>query len=820
MKKTLGLPLFLGLAGLQLVAVLVIVFSSYVSSERVLIFHARNLLHNVGLNTMEHSRGFLKPAHDSAELAVRLARNRIVASDDPMLVEQLLFQQLQLAGQASGMYLAREDGSFVFVMRDHGQARTTAPQDEGDTTAAPSSDGTQPPVFRTKLITLDGDGNRHTRLIWRDAQFRILRQQDDPTDSYDPRQRPWYRDAAAAGTTVWADPYIFFSSRQPGITLAAPVVLPGGGVAGVIGVDIEISEISDFLSRLQIGRTGRALIINRNGDVIAGQRPDLLQTTARDGSLRFLRIDEYGDPIARAAFAPLFAPGGAGPDAQTDSSFTHDGRRYVSLAMPILSEALPWTIGVYAPEDDFIAEIKQNRVMNLWIAVVAAVATGLIGLVLARAIYRPIRAFAIRSALISQGEIDPEEPAPRTYRELDAANTALTQQLAARRRAENEYGRTFEMSSRGMAQLDPVTGRFLKVNARLCDIIGLPAELLTQRSLRELVLPADRTAVQLLGREQIADFSTDRDLRIRRADGTIAWVRLNAIMIRDNDGRPLHSVLTVEDVTEAHDKESEIDALNREMSALARDNTMGQLASGLAHELNQPLAAIAQNAGTALYMLQSSGADGELIETLQEVEEQALRAGEIINALRGLVHKDESKIQPFDLCELIEKVQRLVLHEAEDAGVLLRTDCPGDTWLLGNRVQIAQVLVNLLRNAIEALAMARSNNRVIVVSAIRLQGDWLVTVSDNGPGVDSSISLFTQFQTTKPDGLGLGLSICQSIVRANGGKLWYEPGPEGGARFLMMLPSAEAPEGSPAAGGGPAPLWAARMGRRDGKGRT
>lgn len=791
LKKTLGAPLFLGLAGLQLLAVLAIVFSSYVTSERVLMFHARNLLRNVGLNTMEHSRGFLKPAHDAAELAVRLAQNRIVASDDSDRLEQLLFQQLQLTSQASGMYYGAADGGFVFVMRDPGTE-----------------------LFRTKFITIDPvDGDRETRLIWRDADFNLVREVEDPTDTYDPRTRTWFIGASKSGGMSWADPYIFFSSRQPGITLAAPVFAEAGTVGGVIGVDIEIAEISDFLMRLKIGRSGRALIINRNGDVIAGQDPDLLKTTAADGSLRFVRIDEFGDPIAREAFAPLFTPGADDVTEEVTTTFSHDGGRYVSLAMPILSEALPWTIGVYAPEEDFIAEIKQNRLINIWIAVAVAAVTGGIGLALANSIHRPVRAFAVRSALISQGEVDPDEPAPRTYRELEAVNDALMSQIAARRRAEREYGLTFEMSSRGMAQIEPGTGRFIRVNNRLCDITGYDATQLTSKTLSELVLPSDRKALPRDEAMADSDFSTNQELRLHRADGTVIWVRLNAIMIRDGSGAALHAVMTLEDVTQAHEKESEIVELNREMSLLARDNTMGQLAAGLAHELNQPLAVIAQNAGTALYLLdQQAGVAPELLEALFEVEGQALRAGEIINALRGLIHNDGSARAPFALGPLLDQVQRLVQHEAEEAGVRLLAEEASGVEVCGHRVQIAQVLVNLLSNAIEAFAQADPeqlplpNDRQVRLTLTQDATQLTLGVIDNGPGVGRGVQLFTQFETTKPDGLGLGLSICRSIMQANGGKLWHEAPPGGGAAFYLTLPLAgaeEAEEGAEPARGTP-----------------
>ncbi|MBT9384337.1 PAS domain S-box protein [Pseudooceanicola sp. CBS1P-1] len=769
MTKTLGVPLFLGLAGLQLVAVLAIVFSSYVTSEKVLMFHARNLLRNVGFNTMEHSRSFLKPAHDGAELAVRLAQNDIIASDDPVLMEKLLFQQLQLASQVSGMYFGATDGSFVFVMRDG----TTG-------------------NFRSKIITMTG-GQRKVHLIWRDSNFNALHELWDPADDFDPRSRSWYQRARAASGATWADPYIFFSSHEPGITLAAPVQ-EKGRFSGVVGVDIQIDEISHFMSRLVIGKTGRAIIINQNGDVIAGQNEGLLKAKDASGNLHFYRIDSYGDPIARAAFANLFGPDTGPPAQEVDRHFTYQGRDYVALAMPMSSEDLPWTIGVYAPEDDFISEIKHNRTTNIWIAVAVALCTGLAGLALANRIHRPVRAFAVRSALVAQGEIDPDAPPPRTYRELEAVNAALTQQIRARREAERQYGLTFEMSSRGMAQLDPVSGRFLRVNARLCDIAGRSAEALSRMTLADLVLPADRRILPAGPELPASDFSTNQELRLARPDGTVVWVRLNAISIRDSAGKALHAMLTLEDVTHAHEQESQLTQLSRDMTALVRDNTMSQLANGLAHELNQPLVAIAQNAGTALYLLQQRGdPPGPLQETLVEIEGQALRAGEVINALRALLRPDAGTSAPFRIDSLAGQVLCLIQHEADDAGVALRLDCPGPLAVMGNRVQIAQVLVNLLRNAVEAFAGTDIPERSVSLQLRSLGGRIRIAVQDNGPGVPRNLTLFSQFETSKPEGLGLGLSICRTLVQMNGGLLWHEGPAGGGARFCLTLPAADLP---------------------------
>ena len=147
---------------------------------------------------------------------------------------------------------------------------------------------------------------------------------------------------------------------------------------------------------------------------------------------------------------------------------------------------------------------------------------------------------------------------------------------------------------------------------------------------------------------------------------------------------------------------------------------------------------------------------------------------------------------------MLDQVQRLVQHEAGEAGVRLIAQDAAGIEVRAHRVQIAQVLVNLLTNAIEAFAQADPatlplpNDRQVRMTLSREAGQLTLGVVDNGPGVAQGVQLFTQFETTKPDGLGLGLSICRSIVQANGGKLWHEPVPDGGAAFYLTLPLAEA----------------------------
>ncbi|MCB5409543.1 cache domain-containing protein [Pseudogemmobacter faecipullorum] len=767
MRLSLRLILACGLAGLQFLAVMAVVFSSYFSSERALIDHARDLLRDVGTHAIAHSKGFLSPAEGAAVLAARLAQNRVVASDDQFQLEQLLFQQLQIAPQFSGLYYGSEEGNFVFVMRSPGEA-------------AP---------FRTKLIS-HSNGRREVRLIWRDNNFNEIARKVTPEDPYDPRERAWYQGARNEGRTIWADPYIFFSSQQPGITLSAPVKNGPEGIRGVVGVDIEIASISDFLANLKIGTHGKALIINQNGDVIAHPDKSLIRVSREDGTLRFPTIAEFEDPIARAAFAHL-ANGETGVEKVTASQFSFQGKVYVATLLPVISEKLPWTISVYAPEDDFTAVIKENRARNIYIAGAVALITAVIGLVLADYIHRPLRHFAAQSSRISAGDMLPEGPAPRTYFELEGANTALREQILARRGVESEYGQTFELAPRAMAQISPGEAAVIRANARFAELLGATSPLaVLGHQIGDVAHPEDLPAYRAaVASDGLPEGQTNHEMRWLRKDGRVIHVSMNAIVIRDATGLPRHSVLMVDDITAHKEREAEIARLNRDLSHLARGHTMGEMASGLAHELNQPLTAIAQNADTARLVLeQQRNADPELQELIGDIEREALRAGEIIRALRSFIRKDKSCSTGFDLANLADQTLRLVQAEATEAGVRISNLLPADLpAVLGNRTQIAQVLVNLLRNAIEALSAAPSAERMVSLSA-RRDGTMLrVSVEDNGPGISETISLFSQFETTKADGMGLGLSICRSLIQANQGELWHEGTGISGARFSFTL---------------------------------
>ncbi|MEM6579338.1 MAG: cache domain-containing protein, partial [Pseudomonadota bacterium] len=261
--KSLGAILALALAGLQLVAVAVVVSSSYFTSERALLEHARTQLVDVGTNVIQHTKWFMSPARSAAELSTALASNEIVRREEREHLEGLLFQQLRSAPQFAGAYYGDEDGNFVYVKRDG------------------------PERFLTKIVDVDVDPAKRTLFIERDEAFKPGDWYFDPEDTYDPRARPWYEEAKQTLDSIWTDPYIFFTAQSPGITAATPVLGVQDRVQGVVGVDIEIAELSGFLSQLRVGQNGAAFILNRNGDVIAHPNPDLLTTRTDEGGLQF-----------------------------------------------------------------------------------------------------------------------------------------------------------------------------------------------------------------------------------------------------------------------------------------------------------------------------------------------------------------------------------------------------------------------------------------------------------------------------------------------------------------------------------------------------
>lgn len=247
----------------------------------------------------------------------------------------------------------------------------------------------------------------------------------------------------------------------------------------------------------------------------------------------------------------------------------------------------------------------------------------------------------------------------------------------------------------------------------------------------------------------------------------------------------------VRDITQRQRNEARIEELRSELVHAARVSAMGTMASTLAHELNQPLTAIT-NYMEAIRDLLTSPAEGELPmlrDALGEAAGEALRAGQIVRRLREFVARGEVEKSVEDLAELIRDASQLGLIGASERGVAVHLDVDAAaTPVLVDRVQMQQVLINLIRNALEAMLSAPVR-QLEIRTAADAPGFVRVSVADTGPGVAPAIAekLFGAFNSSKQGGMGLGLSICRTIVEANGGRIWMEPREGGGSIFHFTL---------------------------------
>jgi PAS domain S-box-containing protein len=276
----------------------------------------------------------------------------------------------------------------------------------------------------------------------------------------------------------------------------------------------------------------------------------------------------------------------------------------------------------------------------------------------------------------------------------------------------------------------------------------------------------------------------------RRKDGTTFPVDVTAARIPNvAEFRVLEFV---RDLTEQYGSREREKILRDELSHAARLGTMGEMASGIAHELNQPLAALTLFAETARELAGKGDAD-KLRRVLTSIAEQSLRAGEIVRKMRTFVKRAPSSRAPADLNHLIREVLGLLEHELLHNRV--RLELKLDERLprvMADTIEIQQVVVNIVRNAVEAMAQQPLGTRVLTITTERAAADVQVSICDTGCGIDSAFTanLFQPFQTTKPNGMGIGLSICQTLIEAHGGSIGARPNPAGGTVFYFVLAAA------------------------------
>jgi PAS domain S-box-containing protein len=403
MKISIRIALISVILGLIWVTYALTTSTTYLSSQKTLHQHAQDIMQNIARLAMQEAFTHLNHAQDATVLTKRLLSDEIVSGDreTAQALEQYFYNNMVINPHFAGIYLGTPDGSFYDVRRHEKMVKNG---------------------FRTKIIAIDAAGARQTRLVWRDPTFQLIEVEAYPGDTYDPRTRPWYEKALKERKIVWTDPYIFYSSRKPGITIAGPFFDKEGRLNGVIGVDIEIDQLSTFIAGLKVGKTGRAFMVNRLGDVVAHPNLDKLRWGQSDGDpYRLVKIDELNDPLSRNAFDALARDFDLNQmDRPKLAKFTFQGKAHTAMIAPFNSWQWPWFICVYLPEDDYLGELKANRLLNMVLTFCISLLATAIGLYLARGIVRPISALESEATSIKESNFDSEKMIASPYKEIRA----------------------------------------------------------------------------------------------------------------------------------------------------------------------------------------------------------------------------------------------------------------------------------------------------------------------------------------------------------------------------------------------------------------
>jgi two-component system sensor histidine kinase TtrS len=305
--------------------------------------------------------------------------------------------------------------------------------------------------------------------------------------------------------------------------------------------------------------------------------------------------------------------------------------------------------------------------------------------------------------------------------------------------------------------------------------------------------------------EECPVYQTFRDNEARYISDDIFWhkdgssfpVEYSSTPIWDENGRTVGSVVVFRDITRRKRMEEDSRQHQIELARVGRLSTLGEMASGIAHELNQPLTAISTNAQASIRLLESSSSNVEMcVDVMERIADQADRAGEIIRQLRRFVRKEPLERAEADLNDLVNAVVVLIRPEIRRASVMLELELEtGLPRISVQPIQIEQVILNLARNAIEALLDNVQEERWLCICTRHSGKRQIeVVVRDNGPGIDAELAgtLFDPFVTSKSQGMGLGLSISHGIIEAHGGKLRVNQDCREGAEFIFTLPLEEA----------------------------
>jgi len=362
---------FAGLLCLQTATLALMLLISYLGDEEAYLTHVKRLMKAVATETIQNVESLLYPAENLLLTAASLMESKVLTVAPGAQLEQYLFENIRVYTNYSGMYFGWTNGDFLYVTRSN------------------PNDATSP--FLTKMIVKDAGGSRKTQLINRDHLFNET-SRSSIADDFDPRTRPWF-EALEKGSIRWTQPYIYYTSQLPGVTVSIPVVNAEGEAIGVLGLDINVDNLSNFLSKNVLSANSIALIATDDHRMVAHTDLDLILQPNRDPEtdLNLVKLDEIGDDLIGNAMQALAVKGlPFVSDGSRSVDFEYEDQRNHAVFHSYNKSGVNWTVVVIAPESDFIAAIRNSKFWQIIYAVIGNLLITLIAYVAMLKFLKPV----------------------------------------------------------------------------------------------------------------------------------------------------------------------------------------------------------------------------------------------------------------------------------------------------------------------------------------------------------------------------------------------------------------------------------------------
>ena len=703
---------------------------------------------------------------------------RDIAFSDPVALRRQLYDQvsdepnvrwLACGNEQGGMTDAGRlvDGTIVFLMTDHFRAG----------------------VYREYEASSDGQLGS-----WRKSGVY-----------FDTREQVWYKRVKDTRARYWTEPYLGSVEHHLGVGLSAPVLKKDGSFAGVCNVKLILIALSDFMKSLRIGDNGRAFIVDVTGQLIAASGDVSPVAIGPDGREQRLQASEASDRIVRETARHL----GRHPEIVALSStgprsFYFDdperGKIYATAAGFQAPGAINWTIVSALPAADFLGPVYRAAYLSTAIGALIVAVFLVLGLWATGRALQPMTALTKSAQAIAKGqwrevpEVGRNDEVGLLAQAFNLMTARLKETLDGLRRSEARLEEAQRIAHVGYWERDLDTD-LLTWSDETYRICGLAPHdrAITFTRLLDLIHPEDRlVAAQAAADAVRGGRRYDVEYRVVRPNGELRTVHSQGDVTRDEQGRPLRMFGTIQDITESKRAAEALRETEMALAHINRITTMGELAASIAHEVNQPLAAIVADANASLNWLAAANPDLDHIrEALDAIVKDGHRAAHVIQRIRQLATKTKPQKAPLGVNDVVRDVLSLVHSELRHHGVSLALElASGLPSVLGDRVQLQQVILNLVMNSVEAMVRVEGRPRELTIRSEQDGKHVTVGVHDTGVGIDRNVldRLFDAFVTTKPGGMGMGLSISRSIIEAHGGRLWATPSDPPGANFYFSLP--------------------------------